>query len=334
MRSSHPPRFPEFDNPVVRRIAVTATAGGFTYAITNLTGQPQSTVLTLSILIGGVTLLAQFLSSFEARQRRVEDKLASFERHQADALRGVKEILGDEIARMNQATRTYDVIGRASISALSADRVASIAAGLAGMAPSLAFKVAQVEIDSALRFAEELSKGREVTYEGEDRDWLQALTRNVRTTMDATSRASSTAGGGFEDEGFWDSEIGMRYLEWQREAIERGITVRRIFVLDDISIIAGSEFQNLLREQADVGITVRILDASKMSSGRRLLIPDIIIFDREISYELARGSKFGSDAVPYFINTRLILEPEAVGKRIRSFEDLWGISEALPTGSE
>jgi hypothetical protein len=70
--------------------------------------------------------------------------------------------------------------------------------------------------------------------------------------------------------------------------------------------------------------------ASESRPARRLLIPDILLFDREVSYDLIAGSEFGEDAQPYFISTRLILAPEAVTKRLRTFEDLWARSSALP----
>jgi hypothetical protein len=223
------------NTPVVRKIVLTLLTGGVTYAVTNLTDQPQPTVLTLSVLIGGVTLLAQFLSSYDAQQRRAEERLSALEHGQSAGFREVRS-----------------------------------------------------------------------------------------TVTDATSQASRTADGGFADEVFWNSEAGLRYLEWQRQAIERGVTIRRIFVTDHEPTTATSGFRKIVREQLDVGIDVRILDASKLPPARRLLVPDVIIFDRTVSYELTQVRI--PDLAPYFVTTRLILEPETVGERMHALEQLWAVA--------
>src|SRR5689334_20215881 len=61
---------------IVRKIVLTAVVGGLTYLLTNLTDQTQPSAIMLSVLIGGVTLLVQFLVEFEQRQQAVERRLA------------------------------------------------------------------------------------------------------------------------------------------------------------------------------------------------------------------------------------------------------------------
>jgi hypothetical protein len=312
-------RLEALNNPVARKIGLALVAGAVAFGVTNLSDLPLSAVLTLTVLIGGITLLAQFLSSFEKR-------LTSLEERQADGVRQVRVVITGEIARINEATRLYDEISRLSPPVFSAERLGTVAAALAGMKRSLAFEVVQAEIDTALRLAERLSHDGEVSYDGEDRDWLWTLTLNAKTSIDATSRASRLADGSFADEGFWNSEIGVRYLEWQRQAVERGVRVRRIFVLDAAAAATDPAIRHVLREQVNAGIDARVLDASTLPAARRLLIPDIVVFDQELSYELTPGSKIGADAVPYFVATRLVTEAEAVAKRVRGFDELWALS--------
>jgi hypothetical protein len=67
-----------------------------------------------------------------------------------------------------------------------------------------------------------VSRGGYVAYDGEDRDWLLGLTRHAQSSIDTTSlMAVDASGGGFGEGGLWSSDLGRRYLEVQREAVQR-----------------------------------------------------------------------------------------------------------------
>ena len=60
------------------------------------------------------------------------------------------------------------------------------------MPPGLAHDVAQAQIDTTVSFLEQLSHGGEVGYDGEDRDWLLALTSHAQHTISAISAISAS----------------------------------------------------------------------------------------------------------------------------------------------
>jgi hypothetical protein len=281
----------------------------------------------LSVLIGGIALLIQFLVDFERRQTSVERQLAEVGRGHAGLAGELERIVSGEIAKINDATALADRIDRSVLSPGSIRKLTALSAELAGRPLTLPYKVAQAEIDSAVHFLEQVTHAAEISYDGEDRDWLLALTQSSVASIDATSKVSGTPDGtGFTDEGFWDSELGIRYLEWQREALRRGVAVRRMFVLENLGLLRVPGFRQLCEHQRSLGIVVRLLDASALDPGRRMLVPALVIFDREVSYELTAGARFGDARAPYFIKTRLLVDPRVVRERVRLFEDFYALS--------
>jgi hypothetical protein len=173
-------------------------------------------------------------------------------------------------------------------------------------------------------FLKELSEGGDVTYDGEDRDWLLALARNARLTIDATSLSISGSNhGGLVDEGLWNSDLGQRYLEAQRDAIDRGVAVRRLFLLDSPDLLKDPNVLKVCRLQREIGIDVRLLDPSAIPGKRRSSLLDFVVFDNVISYEPGPVSKIGIGLGTVIANTRLVLRPNRVLERIQGFKDLW-----------
>jgi hypothetical protein len=218
---------------ILRRIALTVAVGAVTFGLTNLTNQPLPWALTLSVLIGGMTLLAQFLADVEQRQESVEHRLGALELSNAVVAQQVNETVRWEVSRLHENGRVLD---RLAVSPLRADTVLKLlrlSAYLPEHAPGLAREVAQGQIDTAVSFLEQLSHGGEVSYDGEDRDWLLTLTGHAQHMISATSAITASADAlGVLDGGLWSSELGHRYLDAQREAVRRGVVIRRIFVLE------------------------------------------------------------------------------------------------------
>ncbi len=281
MAQSQKPVLGDGRNAVVRKVLVTAATGGATFLLSDIAKQPQSWSLVLSILIGGVTLLVQFLTELENRQGTVERRLDGIEDWQVHLATQIRDVVSTEVAKVNEATVLYERLDRSPLDAGSIGKLVALSSDLDGTRSDLAYKVAQAEVDSTVAFLEQLSHGVEISYEGEDRDWLLALTRATGRRIDATSRGSKAPdGNGYTDEGFWDSELSHRYLEWQRDAIRRGVVVRRLFVLEHADLVQNDGFRRICDQQTGIGITIRVLDASRLSPSRLMRLPDLVISTR------------------------------------------------------
>jgi len=309
---------------ILRRIVLTVSTGCLTFVLTNLTDQPMPWALTLSVLIGGVTLLAQFLVELEQRQELVEHRIGELERSNAAVAQRVEDTVKLEVSRFNETARLLDRLAGSALQADSILKLVRLSVDLPARSAPLALDVAQAEVDSVAAFLEQLNHGGEVSYDGEDRDWLLTLTNRVRRSLSATSRGAAGADGmSFVDEGLWESELGYRYLDAQREAVRRGVTIRRIFLLEHGELAEDANFRRLYHQQRGAGIQVRILDAAVLTPARMLLLPDVAIFDEEVCYEMTSGPRLGAAHTPYFVKTLLSVRPQTVLNRVQRFDDFW-----------
>jgi transcriptional regulator with XRE-family HTH domain len=190
-------------------------------------------------------------------------------------------------------------------------------------ADPLVRRLVHSEIDRTSDFIKGLSERSEITYEGEDRDWLLALTRNVQETIDAISFLTVDTGGqGFDGGGSWMSDLGQRYLEAQQKALDRGVKIRRIFMFDDPDGANDPDVLRMCAIQQELGIQVRLLDPLT-SSGLRTWMFDFIVFDSVISYESNPAAWARQGSKPTIVSTRLVLSPNRVRERVEGFNDLW-----------
>jgi hypothetical protein len=75
------------------------------------------------------------------------------------------------------------------------------------------------------------------------------------------------------DVALWLSDLGARYLDQQRLALQRGVQVRRVFVTDDARALDDPAFRRILATQVGIGILVRasiamtrrVLDAEQVA---------------------------------------------------------------------
>jgi hypothetical protein len=308
---------------ILIKAMVTGVTGGVAYLITNLADQPQIWGLTLSAFIGGVTLVIQFLIDFENRLKAVEDRQS---RHATKIERLVRE----GFSKINEATELFGLV---EASAFRTDVVTQLVRHSTQIDPGshpLIYDFAQTEITRMSEFLKELSEGGDVTYDGEDRDWLLALARNTRSTIDATSLSMSDSdGNGQVDEGLWNSDLGQRYLEAQRDAVDRGVAIRRVFILDRPELARDPNVRKACELQQEIGIEVRLLDPAAIPGKRRSSVFDFVVFDGVISYELVPASKIGIDMGTVIANTRLVLRPHRVAERIQGFKDLWAAAKEM-----
>jgi hypothetical protein len=251
---------------LVRKILVTLAVGAVTYLVLNLvTGglsRNERTLLnlTLPVMIGAVVFLVQFLADVD---RRLDAVAASTE---TDA-RETREWVLRELHAVNEATELF---GQVEASALRPDSVTALvrnATRIDPASPALIHGFAQAEIARVTDLLRTLGEGGDITYEGEDRDWLLSLTGQVQASIDATSVIVVDARGGTSaDSGLWLSDLGYRYLEAQREAIRRGVAIRRIFVLDRPALIDDPALRRIVDMHRSFGIQVRALGSTSSSS--------------------------------------------------------------------
>jgi hypothetical protein len=302
-------------NRILRRIAISLIIGAFAYGLTELTGQPAYLSLIVSVVLGGITLMVQFLMEFENRLTMVETSTAQ---HTAR----IEESVRVGFAKINDVTELFSLV---EASALHTDAVTQLvrhSALLDPASPSLVFRFAQAEIARMSDFLKDLGEGGSVIYEGEDRDWLLALVRSAEQSIDATSLTTVDAGGtGYVDGGLWTTDLGQRYLQTQREAVQRGVRIRRIFVIVRPSgEVTDDDVLAVCRPQQEVGIEVRVLDSAGLP-GNALF--DFVLFDEAISYEVTPATRVDDSAPPAILNTRLELHTLRVHDRIQRFEHLW-----------
>src|SRR5690606_20459596 len=311
------------------RIAISLVVGAFGYFLTELTGQPEIVSLLLSVVFGGITLVVQFLMEFEHRLARVE---AATTRHSSR----VEDAVRTGFAKISDVTELFSLV---EASAVHTDAVTQLIQRAAQLGPSvspLVLRFAQAEISRLSLFLKDLGSGGTVIYEGEDRDWLLALTRNATQCIQATSLSTVDGSGrGWVDGGLWVSDFGQRYLKFQREAVRRGVSSRRIFiVVADGEPPPADEVAAVYQQHQDCGIQVRVLDWADIPPAQRDGLFDFVLFDQELSYEVTPASWLGEASRATIVSTRLELRPEWVRDRVQRFDDLWRSARELGNWEE
>jgi hypothetical protein len=305
---------------ILRKVLITTFTGGLAYLITNTSGESQIWSITLSTFIGSVILVIQFLIDFENRLGSVEE---AHNRH----AESMERLVNEGFTKISEATELFGLIERSPLGTEVMLQLVRHSVRIQPGTPSLVFDFAQSEITRMAEFMKELSGGAEVTYDGEDRDWLLALARNARSTIDATSFSTWGSGTGVVDEGLWKSDLGQRYLEAQRDAVDRGVAIRRLFIMDSPGLSGDAEVLKACLAQREIGVQVRILDPSAIPAKRRSQLLDFIIFDSVICYELTSAPRIGRDDSTVIANTRLVLTPHRVAERAQGFKDLWASAQ-------
>ena len=190
----------------------------------------------------------------------------------------------------------------------------------------LLLRLARREIQRVSSFVRLLPVGSEIAYDGEDRDWLLGLTREAQQSIDAISLSTVDAGVLGLDGGLWTSDLGQRYLEFQRQAVLRHVRVRRIFVVEQEhkEMITEESFLRITQMQRDIGVEVRMLDHSLIPDWMRAMIFDFIVFDGAVGYETTPTTTFSSGQPrPGKLKTTLAPQQKRVQELGELFEKLW-----------
>jgi len=219
---------------LLRKIGWTLLAGFLSFSITGLFDKVLDVNLAdqliVTIVIGGVALMVQYLAD-------VERRLNAAEHSQQAAVEDLRRLLQRGFESVDEATELMSEIEQ---SAVRHDLLKQVIRRSARITPAVLPLVQFLADSETKRLAEtlqSLSEGHEVFYDGEDREFMLALTRGAKRSLLAMSWATSTATAVEFEAGFWRTDLGAHYLDLQRAAVRRGVEIRRIFVLDSPTLI-------------------------------------------------------------------------------------------------
>jgi hypothetical protein len=277
-----------------------------------------------SIFISGIAFVTQFLMEVDSSVDVVGRGLEGLERSYAAHVDETRQLIKDEFTKINDATELFGLVEASALKTDAMTQLVKYATSIEHNTPSLVFDFAQLEISRLSGYLKDLGQGGDVTYEGEDRDWMLGLTKVVSSTIDATSLTTVDAGGrGYIDGGLWTSDLGHHYLEAQRQAIKRGVQIRRIFIMDRPDLQNDADFVSILRQQASIGVKVKVLRPTEMNPTRRASLFDFVVLDGVLSYQATTASRTIDHGRPIIVTTTLVTNGVRVQERIDRFKDLW-----------
>lgn len=300
--------------PVLRKIFVTLLLGGISFPFTQLLFPSLAGQIAAAAVFGAVVLMVQFLVDFERRLGRVEDGLV-------DCVDSIREIVLQGFAKVNHATQLIAQVESAGLRSAAVTGLIEHAASISPDAPPLVRAFVQLEVDRVSELLRGLAVN-EATYDGEDQDWLLNLTRCAEHTIDAISIPEVDAAWNTYHS-FWQSHLGRRYMDVQRQAIRRGVIIRRVFVTAQEAPADESVLQRICRFQADSGIEVRLLYPSAVPEEIRGQITDFILFDDKLSYETTPVPHVDRGDVPMILSSHLELREDKLLDRVTRYRNIW-----------
>jgi hypothetical protein len=303
---------------LLRKIGWTLLAGFVSFTgsglLDNVLHVGLADQLILTIVVGGVTLIVQYLADVERRMdesdrlhRRMIEDLDGLVRRGFESVNEATELLSE----IEQSTDRRDHI----------KQVIRRLATISPFAPALVQSLADSELARLAVTLKSLSDGHEVFYDGEDREYLLALAHGATKSILATSWATTNHHDvGFEA-GFWLSDLGARYLDLQRAAVRGGVVIQRVFVVESPSLMANPELGRILTMQRGAGIQVRLISGEDVAQDGGL--SDFVIFDEQVCYDTTPVTRSETPGAPWRLTTRLVLNEETVRQRLERFRELW-----------
>jgi hypothetical protein len=288
------------------KIGIPLLLGLIVIAASDAAGMSGRSALELAAVVTLGVMLVLFLIDAEIRLSGLDERMAA----------GFRKI--------DRSAELLELMERSVLdTALLTDFLETVGTADECVGPLLQ-RLARREIERLTWFVRQLPIGTEIAYEGEDREWLLGLTEEAQSSIDAISLSTVDAGMRGFDGGLWTSDLGVRYLELQREAIRRQVTIRRIFVFENEDLARDEMFLRITAMQRDVGVDVRMLDHQLIPDWLRAKIFDFIVFDRAVSYEMTPATTFNAGGTRPAI-VRTVLAPMAA--RVRDlenqFDQLW-----------
>ncbi|GAB3882196.1 hypothetical protein GCM10029964_039570 [Kibdelosporangium lantanae] len=301
-------------NSVLSKIILTSFVGALTFGVTNMLFDSIAAQFGTAVGAGAIILVIQFLVDFEQRLGAVEDS-------QVEQTRDIRRAVDDGFTKVGPATRLYAELEDAGLDMGRVSRLVAHAAAVKSRPVPLVSALMQSEVERVVRLIGSL-RDDNASYDGEDRDLLLALTGNVRTSIDAISTPMVDAGRKPFQGGFWNTDLGHRYLNLQREAILRQVRIRRIFVVRGPDTIEALGMRSVLASQADLGIDVRALYLADMTNFLKTYLHDFILFDDVLSYDVIPETPVDEEG-PLLVHTKLVTHPVNVRERREHFDKLW-----------
>jgi hypothetical protein len=277
-------------------ITIAASDAG---ALSGRSGLELAAVVTLG------SMLMLFLIDLEIRFSELQEHVAS----------GFQKI--------DRSTELLNLIERSVLETPLLTNLVEAVGGADDGVNSMMLRLARLEIERSTWFVRQLQTGREIAYDGEDREWLLGLTKEAQHSIDAISLSTVDAGMRNFDGGLWTSDLGTRYLEMQRESIDRNVTIRRIFVFESKEVAVDETFMKITQMQRDAGVDVRMLDQKLIPQMLQPMIFDFIVFDGSVGYETTPATTFAAGARPVIVRTVLAPMPDRVRDLESKFEQLW-----------
>jgi hypothetical protein len=116
----------------------------------------------------------------------------------------------------------------------------------------------------------------------------------------------------------------LLYLEARRRAIEdRRVRARELLAIYDIRFASDPLFIQLCESLSRTGIDIRYIVRDEKRPELFTRIDEFTLFDGEISYETVLSPSSTTDR-PVVSRTELVVEREAVERRVRLYAELWG----------
>jgi hypothetical protein len=293
---------------IVLKIGFPLLIGLITLVAADVGGMPGRNALALTAVVAFGSALVHFIVDTEGRLSAIDVRMA------------------EGFAKIDKSAESSSMTDRSIVdSALLADLLHAASKSDERVNPLLQ-RLARREMEQVARFVRQLPAGAEITYEGEDRDWLLGLTREAERSIDAISL--STVDAGVLDGGLWTSDLGIRYLELQHAAIARKVRIRRVFVFENAEMARDEAFQRITQVQRDAGIEVRMLDNVFIPAWMQSIIFDFIVFDGSVSYETSPATAFAvGESRPGKLRTLLAPVPARVRELEEQFEQLWDAAD-------
>ncbi|MCM3882080.1 hypothetical protein [Frankia sp. R82] len=304
--------------PLLPRVAVALLTGTISFGLTTLAHGSVASTLTLGVFVAGAVLVVEFL-------RDVERSMSDIER---------------TISQVNDAARLRAAMEKSPLDAQpsAAHPLRSLLDTVVTFAPpsSVLGRLVTEEIRSLTALLHGLTAEGPAAFaagcEGEDRDWLLALTRAASRQIFAISTTAADGGRGNFEDGFWKTELGRDYLNAQRAAVERGVAVRRIFILTNPDVLTSPDFVRTCEKQASAGVEVRTNEVYNLSPSSRYddwtaLFKDFILFDDDVSYEVELE---GVPPTVSIARTNLRYHRDTLRDRRDRFDAIWEASTPFP----
>jgi hypothetical protein len=291
---------------LISKIGLPLLLGLITIAASDAGGLSGRSALELAAVVTLGSMLVLFLIDLEIRFAELQDHIAA----------GFQKI--------DRSTELLNLIEKSVLeTALLTDLVEAVG-GADASVNSMLLRLARQEIERSTWFVRQLPTGREIAYDGEDREWLLGLTKEAQQSIDAISLSTVDAGMRDFDGGLWTSDLGTRYLEMQREAINRNVTIRRIFVFENKDLARDETFMKITQMQRQAGVDVRMLDQQLIPEMLQPMIFDFIVFDGSVSYETTPATTFTAGKTrPVIVRTLLAPMPDRIRDLKSKFEQLW-----------